>query len=237
MTLKTCFSVLTFSAVYCIQTDRKMRRHQFDDKWIMKNALDNWSGISSIAACAVRCASFLGCQSFSFHETSRCCQLHSLPNFDPEAVATIPSLGAAYFGSLLDCSGGNRIYSSTEDICIEVMTTTKSWPNADSTCKNRGGRLVVADSERKFNFIKTTLQRSAAWRTTNYWIGLTDKPVENGIFIWSDGTRASYTNWIPGEGRSSTEFCVEMVRSHDYKWNDNPCWAPLRFICEYTPDI
>ncbi|XP_046563525.1 C-type lectin-like [Haliotis rubra] len=134
----------------------------------------------------------------------------------------------------LNCSGANRIYSPIEDMCIEVMTTTKPWPKADSTCKIRGGRLIVADSERKFNFIKTTLQESAVWRTTNYWIGLSDEPVANGIFIWSDGTRASYTNWIPGEGKSATEFCVEMVRSRDYQWNDNPCWAPLRFICEYT---
>ncbi|XP_046551086.1 lithostathine-like [Haliotis rubra] len=136
---------------------------------------------------------------------------------------------------MADCSGANRIHSPIEDMCIEVMTTQINWYKADSTCKNRGGRLVVASSKGKFNFFKTTLQGSAVWSTN--WIGLSVEPVANGIFIWSDGTRATYTNWMPGEGRSSTEFCVEMVRSHDFKWNDNPCWALLRFICEYTPNI
>ncbi|XP_046563548.1 C-type lectin 1-like [Haliotis rubra] len=234
----TSFLMLTISAVYCIQTQRRTRRHQFDDLWIINHVVDDRYGISSTAACAVICATSSSCRSFTYHEANRRCQLHSWANFFPAATATtIPYPGAAYFASLLDCSGANRIYSPIEDICIEVMTTTKSWHNADNTCKNLGGQLVVADTEGKFNFIKTTLQGSAVWSNTNYWIGLSDETVENGVFIWSDGTRAGYTNWMPGEGGSSTEFCVEMVRSHDYKWNDNPCWAPLRFICEYTPNI
>ncbi|XP_046378701.2 brevican core protein-like [Haliotis rufescens] len=232
----TLFCVLTISSVYCIRTRRRTRNHQFDDLWITNNVVDDVSGVST-TACAVRCATSTNCQSFSYHVTDQHCQLHSLANFVPADVTTKVYPGAIYFGSLLDCSGANRIYNPIEDICVEVVTSSQTWHTADSTCKSRGGRLVVVDTEGKFNFLKTTLQGSAAWRSTNYWIGLSDETVANGVFIWSDGTQASYTNWMPNEGKSTSEYCVEMVRSHDYQWNDNPCWAALRFICEYTTSV
>ncbi|KAL6484929.1 hypothetical protein MHYP_G00069740 [Metynnis hypsauchen] len=56
---------------------------------------------------------------------------------------------------------------------------------------------------------------------------------ETGRFIWLDGTRWGYADWLPGEPNNTAgvENCVELLSNG--KFNDMPCWDLRAFICSY----
>ena len=64
--------------------------------------------------------------------------------------------------------------------------------------------------------------------TSYYWIGLTDKQVENRFEWQTSGKEASYTNWREGEPNGfyhefqREEDCVNLEFG-DRTWNDNNC--------------
>ena len=72
-----------------------------------------------------------------------------------------------------------------------------------------------------------------------YFIGLDDKAVE-GEYKWTDGTRATYTNWQRGfpQDLSSEQNrdCVIIKMNHgdsyNGKWETKECGNNLRFICQ-----
>jgi hypothetical protein len=68
------------------------------------------------------------------------------------------------------------------------------------------------------------------------WIGANDMHRE-GTMVWvSDKTyvRRWFSNWYPGEPNNAggSEHCVQLWRSHGYKWNDADCSRKLAFICK-----
>ncbi|KNC22278.1 hypothetical protein FF38_10414 [Lucilia cuprina] len=70
----------------------------------------------------------------------------------------------------------------------------------------------------------------------NVWIGGTWTLYPSRNLVWlHTGEKFSYTNWIdynPDFSRHN-EFCVELVKSQDYKWNDIDCTNRRGFVCEY----
>ncbi|XP_030641610.1 galactose-specific lectin nattectin-like [Chanos chanos] len=67
---------------------------------------------------------------------------------------------------------------------------------------------------------------------TRTWIGGL-KYLKTGRFIWLDGARWSYADWLPGEPNDTVgvEDCVELLSNG--KFNDMPCWDLRAFICSY----
>ena len=72
----------------------------------------------------------------------------------------------------------------------------------------------------------------------NFWIGLTDL-FEEGNFVWSDGDKSTYQNWLPGEpnnGRQGNEHFGHIWTKgvHQRKWNDWLNEAPVMALCQFV---
>eukprot|EP00057_Strongylocentrotus_purpuratus_P021061 XP_011675535.1 PREDICTED: C-type lectin domain family 17, member A-like [Strongylocentrotus purpuratus] len=101
-------------------------------------------------------------------------------------------------------------------------TSEMSHDSAVSACSQYGSHLVFIESQEEQDFI----ERSAG---EDYWIGLTAS--SPGEARWLDGSTVTYTKF------NSLSFddhatCFRIREEHGYTWEDKPCYARLRFICE-----
>ena len=54
-------------------------------------------------------------------------------------------------------------------------------------------------------------------------LGATDV-IEDGKWMWADGSAFEFTNWASHEPNGGTdENCLEMDGSYQADWNDTPC--------------
>ena len=81
--------------------------------------------------------------------------------------------------------------------------------------------------------------------TGAYWIGLSDQ-VENGKWIWTDGSPLSYTNWGKNQPNNylGNQDCGQIVKGsldvggfsfsdcNDGEWNDFKCDFSFGYVCE-----
>ena len=80
-------------------------------------------------------------------------------------------------------------------------------------------------------------QTLAAKVSHRAWIGLHRDPNYKFIWLWVDGSRATYFNWQSGEPNNQNEGCVEMEptsSSSAGKWNDLDCERELHYVCKIT---
>ena len=81
--------------------------------------------------------------------------------------------------------------------------------------------------------------------TGNVWVG--GKRLQDGTWIWIDGTEFSYTNWAPGQPDSNTNGGIEAKEdSIMINWRSNGKWNDIidsgitdesyqnGFICQYN---
>nr|XP_039259559.1 uncharacterized protein LOC120336018 [Styela clava] len=109
-------------------------------------------------------------------------------------------------------------------------------------CEERGSELVtIKDSQmneaivRELDRVQTSSSKVGYKR---YFIGLNDIKNE-GKWVWSDGTRASYTNWRtdggdePSKGQNRNENCaIALEKKYDHTWADVSCSAKYLSICQ-----
>ncbi len=91
--------------------------------------------------------------------------------------------------------------------------------SAQQFAESLGANLISVQSAAENTCI------GAALASNNFngvvWIGLTDE-INEGTFVWYDGTPVGFTNWRPGEPNSSgDEDCVQIFA--DGSWNDLNC--------------
>jgi hypothetical protein len=61
--------------------------------------------------------------------------------------------------------------------------------------------------------------------TDVWWIGLSDRD-KQGVWVLSDGSPLSYTDWAEGQpdDHLGQEHCAELLRFYSaFTWNDAPC--------------
>lgn len=124
----------------------------------------------------------------------------------------------------------------------ESSTVKKNWPDSRADCIRRGSDLIVIDDpeEQKFvsNSIATMKTGGNVWDSA-FWIGLTDKDVEDN-WVWINNvTEVEKRYWMPGEPNDyDGEDCGMTVSSSSNPWetrNDARCNAKKAYwICE-TP--
>jgi lectin-like protein len=112
--------------------------------------------------------------------------------------------------------------------CYFVSTETATWAAARTACQTWGGDLVMMDAPFEDNFVATLANESV-------WIGGNDIAFDNN-FVWADGRPLPLPpqgNWgaaqpdaFPGAD------CIEKRQEPFERWYDQPCDAPLRFVCE-----
>lgn len=129
--------------------------------------------------------------------------------------------------------------------CYKLFTEKKTWDAANDDCRNISSHLVKVDSEEENTFLlRTFLQIPKGEVNREAWIGLTDK-LEEGEFVWTDGTPAEYTNWADEQpnDEDNEQDCGEMANGVFWLdgppqigvWNDFQCDENLMYICEKEP--
>lgn len=100
---------------------------------------------------------------------------------------------------------------------IAVPATT--WPLAEAFAQQLGAHLVSINSQSEQDFVWQNFGNLGGV-DRRVWIGFSDFASE-GVWSWSDGSDASYTNWNAGEPNNSgaTEHYAELLGSTG-RWND-----------------
>ena len=75
-----------------------------------------------------------------------------------------------------------------------------NWRDAELYCLSIGGHLASAKSSFEWQNVETTLKKY----NISAWLGGSDKRKESE-WLWSDGSKMSYTNWAPGQPDNKTD--------------------------------
>uniref|UniRef100_A0A671NVT0 Si:ch73-343l4.8 n=1 Tax=Sinocyclocheilus anshuiensis TaxID=1608454 RepID=A0A671NVT0_9TELE len=111
-------------------------------------------------------------------------------------------------------------------VCFFVSSELKSWSDSRQYCRDRGADLVIVNTEEKF--ISSLVKESV-------WIGLSDTEKE-GNMKWVDNSPLKQGFWESNEPNDAggNEDCIELnpAKSVLNNWNDIPCSATRKWICE-----
>ncbi|HEY2342585.1 MAG TPA: C-type lectin domain-containing protein, partial [Chthoniobacteraceae bacterium] len=101
------------------------------------------------------------------------------------------------------------------------------WRHAKQQCNVLGGQLVVIPDEATQNFVKQLAG------VTPLWIGATDEKLK-GVWVWVDGTTATYTAWEPGQPNGAPK--EDYMAIWHGLWNDAFENEPkvVGFVCEWS---
>uniref|UniRef100_A0A3Q0SUB2 C-type lectin domain-containing protein n=1 Tax=Amphilophus citrinellus TaxID=61819 RepID=A0A3Q0SUB2_AMPCI len=124
------------------------------------------------------------------------------------------------------CPAGWSMFSCS---CYLLSERSDSWDAARKDCRDREADLVVIDSFEEQNFLKTITNEHT-------WIGLNDNEQE-GQWKWVDGTPLILTYWgdRQPDNAGGGEHCGHVRNDEKRSWNDLPCSASLKWICEKIP--
>ncbi|XP_072542262.1 uncharacterized protein [Salminus brasiliensis] len=116
--------------------------------------------------------------------------------------------------------------------CYVFFRGPKKAPDAQFFCQDNfpSGHLASVTSSYIHSHMMGLMDRNGG--RTRTWIGGL-RYLDTGRFIWLDGARWHYADWLPGEPNNTAgvENCVELLSNG--KFNDMPCWDLRAFICSY----
>ncbi|XP_077100094.1 galactose-specific lectin nattectin-like [Siphateles boraxobius] len=112
--------------------------------------------------------------------------------------------------------------------CYRYFPRPATWITAEKNCQRLGANLASVGNKPENDFLLSLLPSSS----TRTWIGANDA-VQDGHWLWSDGSVFSYTNWCTGEPNNyqGPENCLEINFTSDCCWNDQACSTSLSYIC------
>uniref|UniRef100_UPI0037E9C5DB galactose-specific lectin nattectin-like n=1 Tax=Semicossyphus pulcher TaxID=241346 RepID=UPI0037E9C5DB len=114
--------------------------------------------------------------------------------------------------------------------CFIFFGEAKMWIDAEQACNDIGGNLASLHSAAENDFLRDHTTRVSNNIHKHTWIGGHDA-VQEGRWMWSDGTTFKYERWGTGEPNNHLgEDCVEMNFRVSY-WNDLPCHHQRPFVC------
>nr|XP_033935309.1 LOW QUALITY PROTEIN: galactose-specific lectin nattectin-like [Pseudochaenichthys georgianus] len=145
-----------------------------------------------------------------------------------EADATANSAG--YF----DCRGScPPEWTQLGSRCFIFKNQPMNWASAERDCLGLGGNLASFQSTTEFNFIRK-LVRTATGQDLHFWAGGHDAVME-GVWLWSDGSKFSFSGWGKGEPNNyrGKEHCMEVNFGDpaNKKVNDQNCLDKQPFVC------
>jgi hypothetical protein len=107
-----------------------------------------------------------------------------------------------------------------------VSNAKLNWPDAQKACRTWGGHLASIRSSAEQDQIKSIVHTKSP-----VWIGANDL-LQEGKWMWTDGTLLSYKNWHKNEPNNygGREDCGALWNG--MKWNDWFCSSKAYYICE-----
>lgn len=112
-----------------------------------------------------------------------------------------------------------------------LCLSRRSWDDARVECAQRGGRLVIMETE-----VENATVSARVREHTNraFWIAATDRD-EEGTFLWTDGSTLAYDAWAENEPNDfgSGEDCAQGNFRSEGQWNDGRCAGRQVYVCEF----
>jgi gliding motility-associated-like protein len=117
-------------------------------------------------------------------------------------------------------------------------SATSNWNTASNQAAAVGATLLTINNATENAAVLAAAQ--AQGLTGGVWIGYTDI-VQEGNWVWQDGTPSSYTNWNTGEPNNTVDICsgsgedAAILQLSNGRWNDVyvnpgfPCFAPATY--------
>ncbi|XP_029204848.2 C-type lectin domain family 4 member D-like [Acropora millepora] len=127
-------------------------------------------------------------------------------------------------------------------VCVRFFDVTKTRSEAKNHCEQfrtsagvKGSLVKIGNQGDNRRIVNIRLSTPSIPQG-EYFIGLDDKAVE-GEYKWTDGTRATYKNFLRQDLSSDqNRDCVLMRLNHgdsdNGKWETKECNNKLRFICQ-----
>ncbi|KAL0970625.1 hypothetical protein UPYG_G00244630 [Umbra pygmaea] len=115
--------------------------------------------------------------------------------------------------------------------CYTYVHIKTTWQDAEAKCMRLGGNLASVHNDQEYTFLLSLIRR-AGGSHERAWIGATDA-IQEGIWLWSDGSRFTYQKWSKGQpsNHRGQEHCMEMNYGADHGQNDAPCWHEFPYLC------
>ncbi|XDV50455.1 hypothetical protein PO909_019511 [Leuciscus waleckii] len=110
--------------------------------------------------------------------------------------------------------------------CYKYFSHSVNWITAEKNCQSLGANLASVHNERENEFLLGLLPSTISW------VGANDA-VQDGEWLWSDGTVYDYTNWCSEEPNNSggNEDCLEINWTTNHCWNDASCTSTKNYVC------
>ncbi|KAI7811358.1 putative CD209 antigen [Triplophysa rosa] len=109
-----------------------------------------------------------------------------------------------------------------------ISSEKKSWTDSRQFCRDRGGDLVIINTEEEQKYVSSIVNERA-------WIGLSDTEKE-GNMKWVDNTPLNKGFWAQDEPNDNkgNEDCVEIWNPKPFlnNWNDLQCSETRKWVCE-----
>ncbi|KAL3046438.1 hypothetical protein OYC64_004441 [Pagothenia borchgrevinki] len=131
-----------------------------------------------------------------------------------------------------DCSGSCPPgWTKLGSRCFIFKNQAMNWASAERDCLALGGNLASIQSTTEYNFIRK-LVRTATGQDLNFWAGGHDAVME-GVWLWSDGSKFSFSRWGRGEPSNyrGKEHCMEVNYGANKHVNDVDCLDKQPFVC------
>ncbi|XP_039538836.1 ladderlectin-like [Pimephales promelas] len=112
--------------------------------------------------------------------------------------------------------------------CYKFISHPTNWITAERNCQSLGANLASVRNKLENGFLLSLLPTPS----TRAWIGANDA-VQDGHWLWSDGSVFLYTHWCSGQPDHTGGFenCLEINYLSDRCWNDGSCSSSLSSIC------
>ena len=118
-----------------------------------------------------------------------------------------------------DCNG---FFDPSGD-CIRFGPAAK-WSDGRDVCHAYSATMYAIEDQLDNDWLTHMIGLNQS-----YWIGLNDRSDE-GTFVWSNGSGASYRNWATDEPNDNgNEDCAEIRTNGE--WNDESCTTKRGYIC------
>ncbi|XP_030828651.1 macrophage mannose receptor 1 [Strongylocentrotus purpuratus] len=132
------------------------------------------------------------------------------------------------------CPTGWLKYMSS---CYQLVTTQKTWTDANTDCVNKNGRLAIINNKYEQAYLASVMGAIYTY-SFDYWIGLSDTDIP-GTYLWVDGSYPILSAWAPSQPDNYLGDCVALISAADGigsnvagLWFDERCYKEHNYICE-----
>ncbi|XP_065361726.1 lectin subunit alpha-like [Calliphora vicina] len=119
-------------------------------------------------------------------------------------------------------------------IDLELQYT---WFESLAACLKMNMTLVDIDTNAKIREVSLTINDIQKNNDFYVWIGAVRKQLPKNHFVWlPNGEKYVFNNKFNNKPdfQDSSDYCVELRMSPNWKWRDNSCALMNGFVCEYS---